>query len=192
MCFRKRNASFWPRIDPLINSMKYQDFHCLSPEWLSETRAPIIFHDSLKYYSGECFTPSCVISRWTQLWLVFRDLLFYFFFQCQFPMFAVESHGGVQLFVTPCSMPGFPVLHHLLILLELMSIELVIPPIHLILCRPLLLLPSVFPRIRVFSNELALLIRWPKYWSFSFSISPSNIYSGLISFRIDWFDLLIV
>ena len=66
------------------------------------------------------------------------------------------------------------------------------PPNHFILCRPLLLLPSIFPRIRVFSNELVLHIRWPKYWSFSFSISPSNEYSGLISFRMDWFDLLAV
>ena len=66
------------------------------------------------------------------------------------------------------------------------------PSNHLILCRPLLLLPSIFPSIRVFSNELALCIRWPKYWSFSFSISPSSEYSGLISFRIDWFDLLAV
>ena len=66
------------------------------------------------------------------------------------------------------------------------------PSNHFILCCPLLLLPSVFPSIRVFSNESVLRIRWPKYWSFSFSISPSNIYSGLISFRIDWFDLLAV
>ena len=71
-----------------------------------------------------------------------------------------------------------------------MSIELVMPPSHLILCRPLLLLPSILPSIRVFSNELALHIRWAKYWSFNFSISPSDEYSGLISFRIDWFDLL--
>ena len=75
-------------------------------------------------------------------------------------------------------------------LLKLMSIESVMPPNHLILCHSLLLLPSVFPRIRVFSNKSVLCIRWPKYWSFSFSISPSNEYSGLISFRIDWFDLL--
>ena len=73
-----------------------------------------------------------------------------------------------------------------------MSIELVMPSSHLILCCPLLLLPSVFPSIRVFSNESALHIRWPKYWSFSFSISPSNEYSGLISFRMDWLDLLAV
>ena len=73
-----------------------------------------------------------------------------------------------------------------------MSIESVMPSNHFILYRPLLLPPSIFPRIRVFSNELVLHIRWPKYWSFSFSISPSNEHSGLISFRIDWFDLLAV
>ena len=77
-------------------------------------------------------------------------------------------------------------------LLKLMSIELVMPSNHLILCCPLLLLPSIFPSSRVFSNELALRIRWPKYWGFSFSISPSNEYSGLISFRIDRFDLLAI
>src|SRR5574337_604879 len=73
-----------------------------------------------------------------------------------------------------------------------MSIELVMPSNHLILCRPLLLLPSIFPGIRVFSSESVLHIRWPKCWCFSFSISPSNEYSGLISFRIDWLDLLAV
>ena len=77
-------------------------------------------------------------------------------------------------------------------LLRLMSLEPVMPSNHLILCRPLLFLPSIFPSIRVFSNESALHIRWPKYWSFSFSISPFNEYLGLISFRIDWFDLLVV
>ena len=77
-------------------------------------------------------------------------------------------------------------------LLKLMSIESVMPSNHVILCRPLLLLPSIFPSIRVFSNESVLHIRWPKYWSFSFSISPSNDYSGLISFRMDWLDLLAV
>ena len=77
-------------------------------------------------------------------------------------------------------------------LLKLMSIELVMPSNRLILCRPLLLLPSVFPNIRVFSNESVLRIRWPQYWSFSFSITPSNEYSGLISFRMDWLDLLAV
>ena len=77
-------------------------------------------------------------------------------------------------------------------LLKLMAIELVMPSNHLILCHPLLLPTLVFPSIRVFSNESAALIRWPKHWSFSFSISPSNEYSGLISFRIDWFVLLAV
>ena len=77
-------------------------------------------------------------------------------------------------------------------LLKLMSIESALLSNHLILCHSLLLLPSIFPSIRVFSNESVLYIRWPKYWSFSFSISPSNDYSGLISFRIDWFDLLAV
>ena len=77
-------------------------------------------------------------------------------------------------------------------LFRFMSIELVMPSNYIILCRPLFPLPSIFPSIRVFSNELALHIRWPKYWSFNFSINPSNKYSGLISFRTDWFDLLAV
>ena len=89
-------------------------------------------------------------------------------------------------------MPGFPVLHFSQSLLKPMSIESMMPSNHLILCRPLLLLPSIFPSIRVFSSESVLHIRQPKYWSFSFSIGPSNKYSGLISFRIDWLDLLAV
>ena len=89
-------------------------------------------------------------------------------------------------------MPGFLVHHQLLEVLKLMSIELVMPSNHLILCHPLLLLPSIFLSIRVFSNESALRIRWPKYWSFSFNISPSNEYSGLISLRINWLDPLAV
>ena len=76
-------------------------------------------------------------------------------------------------------------------LLKLMSIKLAMPSNHLILCRPLLLLPSIFPSIRVFSNESTLHMRWPKYWSFSFSISPFSEYSGLLSFRMDWFDCLV-
>ena len=91
-----------------------------------------------------------------------------------------------------CSTPGSSVLHCLPEFAQFMSIELVMLSNHFILCHPLLLLPSIFPSIRVFSNESALCIRWPKYWSFSFSISPSNEYSGLASFRIDWFDLLAV
>ena len=91
-----------------------------------------------------------------------------------------------------CSTPGFPVLHYLLEFAQTHVHWVVMPSNHLILCCPLLLLPSFFPSIRTFSNESALRIRWPKYWSFSFSISPSNEYSGLISFTIDWFDLLAV
>ena len=85
--------------------------------------------------------------------------------------------------------PGFPVYHQLQSLLKLMSTVLVMPSNHFILCHPLLLPPSVFPSIRVFSNESAPRIRWPKYWSFSFSVGPSNEYSGLISFRMDWLNL---
>ena len=91
-----------------------------------------------------------------------------------------------------CSTPGFPVLHHSQSLLKLMSIESVMPSNHFNLFHPFLFLPSIFPNIRVFANESALHIRWPKYWSFSFNISPSNEYSGLISFRMDWLDLLAV
>ena len=89
------------------------------------------------------------------------------------------------------STPNIPVHHHLLELAQT-HVELVMPSKHLILCRPLLLLPSIFPSIRVFFSESALPIRWPEYWSFNFSISPSDEYSGLISFRIDWFALLTV
>ena len=107
---------------------------------------------------------------------------------------SVQSLRLVQLFATPwraecqasLSITNSWSLH------KLMPIESVMPSNYLIFCRPLLLPPSIFPRIRVFSNESALPIRWPKYWSFSFNISPSNEYSGLISFRMDWLDLLAV
>ena len=107
----------------------------------------------------------------------------------------VQSLSRVGLFETPmdCSMSGFPVLHHLLKFAgRLISIESMMLSNHLILYCPLLLLPSIFPSIKAFSNESVLCIRWPKYWSFSFHISPSNEYTGLISFRIDWVDLLAV
>ena len=91
-----------------------------------------------------------------------------------------------------CSTPGLPVHHQLLSSLRFMSIESVMPFSHLILCRPLLLLPPIPPNITVFSNELTIRMKWPKYWSFSFSIIPSREHPGLISFRIHWFDLLAV
>ena len=91
-----------------------------------------------------------------------------------------------------CSTPGLPVHHNSWSVPKLMSIKLAVPSNHLILCCALFLLPSIFPSIRVFSNESALIFRWPKYWSFSFNISPSNEHPGLISFRMDWLDLLAV
>ena len=107
---------------------------------------------------------------------------------------SVQSLSNVRLFVNP-----WTVAHQTSLsitkarsLLKLMSIESVMPSSHLILCRPLLLQHSIFPSIRVFSNESVFCIRWPKYWSFSFSISPSNEFSRLISFRMDWFDLFAV
>ena len=100
---------------------------------------------------------------------------------------SVKSLSGVRLFVTPWTVACQASLSitDSQSLLKLMSIESVMPSNHLILCHPLLLLPSIFPNIRVFPHESALRIRWPKYWSFSFSVSPSNEYSGLISFRVD-------
>ena len=91
-----------------------------------------------------------------------------------------------------CSMPGLPVHHQFPDSPKLMPIELVMPSIHLILCRPFLFLPPIPPSIRVFSNESNLRMRWPQYWSFSFSITPSKEHPGLISFRMDWLDLLAV
>ena len=114
----------------------------------------------------------------------------YMSFSCS----SVQSLSCVQLFVTPWTAAcqaslSFTISQRLL---RFMSIESVMLSNHLIRRRPLLLQPSTFPNIRVFSNELTLLIRWPKYWSFSFNINSSNEYSGLISFRIDWFDLLTI
>ena len=107
---------------------------------------------------------------------------------------SVQSLSRVWLFATPWTAAHQASLSitNSWSLLKLVSIESVMSSIHLILCRPLLLLPSVFPSIRVFSNESVFHIRWPKYWSFSFSISPSNDYSGLISFRMDWLDICAV
>ena len=114
-----------------------------------------------------------------------------------FPQYAVQFSSVAQSCLTlcnpmDCSMPGFPVHHQFLALAQLISIEFMMPSHHLILCCPLLLPPSIFPIIRVFSKESVLRIRWPEYWSFSFSISPSNEYSGLISFRMNWMDLFAI
>ena len=107
---------------------------------------------------------------------------------------SVQALSHVRLFVTPgtAAHQASLSINNSQSLLKRMSIELVMPSNHLILCHPLLLMPSIFPSTRVFSNESVLHIRWPKYWSFTFSISPSNEYSGLISFRMDWLDRLAI
>ena len=122
------------------------------------------------------------------------ELLFYYILYFILPLLSVQSLSRVQLFVTPwtAACQASLSITNSQSLPKLMSIESVMPSSHLIFCCPLLLLPSIFPSIRVFSDESALHIRWPKYWSFSFSISPSNEYSGLISFRIDLLDLFAV
>ena len=113
---------------------------------------------------------------------------------CSYWIQSVQLLSHVQLFATPWTVACQASLSitNSQSLLKLMFLESVMPSNHLILCRPLLLLPSIFPSIKVFSNESVLRIRWPKYWSFSFSISPSNEYSGLISFGMDWLDFLAV
>ena len=122
-------------------------------------------------------------------WLSFERLL-----DCKLKFSSVQPLSFVWLFVTPWTVThqAFLSITNSQSLLKLMSIESVIPSNHPVFCHSLLLLPAIFPSIRGFSNESVLCIRWPKYWSFSFSISPSNEYSRLISFRIDWLDLLAV
>ena len=122
-------------------------------------------------------------SFWHNLWSIFINIFHSF-----------QSLSCVQLFVTPwtAACQASLSITNSRSLLKLMSIESVMPSNHLILCHPLLLLPSIFPSIRVFSNESAFCTRWPKYWSFSFNISPSNEHWRLISFRMDWLDLFAV
>ena len=141
-----------------------------SEQWFSAGT----IHGHLAMY-GDMFRSSLPSSKWGQV-------------------SSVQSFSHVQLFATPwtAACQASLSITNSLSLLKLMSIESVMSSNHLILCHPLLLPPSINPSIRVFSNESVLCIRWPKYWSFSFSISSSNEYSGLISFRMDWLDLLAV
>ena len=119
---------------------------------------------------------------------IYRTIIFKTFFCCC----SVSQSCPTLCDPMDCSTPGSPVLHYLSEFVKLMSIESVMPSKHFILCCPFLLLCSIFPSIRIFSNESALLIRWPKYWNFSFSIRTPTEYSRLISFRTDWFNLLAV
>ena len=126
------------------------------------------------------------------MWIILHFCLCVHYSMLQFN--SVQSLSRVRLFATPwiAAHQASLSITNSQSLPKLMSIESVMPFSHLILCYPLLLLPSILPRIRVFSNESTLCIRWPKYWSFSFSISPSNEHPGLSSFRMDWLDLLAV
>ena len=132
-----------------------------------------------------------ILLHWITFFIWFSHLsrIYLFYYKI-----SVQSLSHVRLFVTPwtAACQASLSITNSQNILKLMSIESVMPSNHFILCCPLLLLPSIFPSIRVFSNESVLHIRWPKYWSFSFSINPSNKYLGLISFRIDSFDLLAV
>ena len=155
--------------------------------------------------TGRQFSNSVI--SYIYMWIAFRQHHFWplclkviFWLLYMIPTIAVLQFSSVQLlshvrlFATPWTTEHQASLSvtNSWSLLKLISMESVMPSNHLILCRPLFLLPSIFPSIRVFSNESALHIRWPKYWNFSFSISLSNEYSGLISFRMDWLDLLAV
>ena len=144
-------------------------------------------------YLERCFITICS-SHFPLCFCSFLSLLL----DCQLPEGRSHQFSSVTQLCptlcnpTDCSTPGFPVHHQLLEFAQTHSIESVMPSNHLILCQPLLLLSSIFPRLRGFFNESVLRIRWPRYWSFCFSISSSNEYSGLISFRMDWFDFLAV
>ena len=139
----------------------------------------LVVHSWCENFSIFCLSCSCI--KWGQ-----------YVFQPCIQFSSVTQSCPTLCDPMNCSMSGFPIHHQLPVSIKPMSIVSVMPCNHLILHRPLLLLPSIFPRIRVFSNESALCIRWPKYWSFSFNISPSNEHPGLISFRMDWLNLLAV
>ena len=159
--------------------------------WSDETRShDLCLFVCLSLILG--FKPAFSLSFFTLIKRFFSSSLLSAIRVVQFS--SVQSLSHVRLFVTPWTEARQASLSftNSQRLLNLMSIKSVMPSNHLIFCRPLLLLSSIFPSIRVFSSESVLCIRWPKYWIFSFSISPSNEYSGLISFRIDWFDLLAV
>ena len=162
-------------------------FRNFSPRQMLSIPGLLLFLKNLSIVDLQC----CVSFRYTAKWFHCTCVCV-----CVYACISqsVQSLSCVRLFATPWTaacQASLPITNSQS-LLKLMSIELVMPSNHLILGHPLLLPPSIFLSIRVFSNESVLRIRWPKYWSFSFNISPSNEYSGLISFRMDWFDLLAV
>ena len=136
--------------------------------------------------------PLLAFALFCSLWLLWITLLCYEQSYAHFCFSSGQSLSRVQLSATPWTVACQASLSNSQSLLKLMSIESVMPSNHFILCCPLLLLPSVFPSIWLFSNESVLFIRWPKYWGFNFNISPSSEYSGLISFKMDWLDFLAV
>ena len=169
-------------------NMEYLSIYLCLPQFVSS-----------KSYSFQCIdlSPPRLRLFWRcllLLMLLWIAWLSFFIFQIFISVFSsVQSLSRVQLFATSWTAARQASLSiNSRSLPKLMSVESVMPSNHLILYCPLLLLPSIFPSIRVFSNESAFCIRWPKHWSFSFNISPSNEYSGMISFRMDWLDLLAV
>ena len=193
--------SYAPSTFTIMNYIHTHEARLKLPESLSyfcQSHFTLLLVNKLQQEGDLYFTSSLA----KELWTCHLQLLLFFFF-CFESCFlitstvtslSVQSLSRVPLFATPCTAACQASLsiassHGLL---KLMSIDSVMPSNHLILCHPLPLLPSIFPSIRVFSNESVLHIRWQKYWSFSFSISPSNEYSGRISFRMDWLDLLVI
>ena len=180
LCCRKDGSHYYPldKFLKILNMSKLQDTSSILPSVDWSSNLTWVFQViSLPFYFFSMLMP-------------LRDLS-----KClYFSLYSVQSLSHVWLFAAPWTAACQALLSitNSKSLLKLMSIALVMPSSHLILCRPLLLPPSFFRSDRVFSNESVLCIRWPKYWSFSFSISPSNEYSGLISFRMDWLDLLAV
>ena len=164
-----------------IHNYTFKIFHCIISFSIPATK---VIKNKLYFIKINFKLKTDIIEFWSKV---------IFFFKWDH-FSSVQSLSRVRLFATPWTAVRQASLSitNSQSLLKLKSITSVMPSNHLILCRPLLLPPSIFPSIRVFSNESVLCIRWPKYWSFSFSIIPSNEYSGLISFRIDWLDLLAV
>ena len=163
-----------PSFNPVFVALCYVNIWALIHCCFSDTHSGTVLTDQAFY-------------RITKTQTLFLQ---HFFFECML-LSSVQSLSRVWLFATPwtIALQASLSITNSQSLPKLMSIKSVMPSSHLILCRPLLLLPSIFPSIRVFSNESALRIRWPKYWNFSFNISPSNEHPGLISFRIDWLYL---